>query len=40
VPERFWQNFLHNQTGQMMKLLLLLNKNILVTSIPYHPPTE
>ncbi|AFM40535.1 hypothetical protein Desaci_1524 [Desulfosporosinus acidiphilus SJ4] len=38
VPPKIWQNFLHNQTGQLMKLLLLLHKNILVTSVPYHPP--
>ncbi|AFV01370.1 Amino acid permease [Dehalobacter sp. UNSWDHB] len=37
VPPRLWQNFLHNQTGQLMKLLLLLRKSILVTSVPYHP---
>lgn len=40
VPQRLWQNFLHNQTGQMMKFLLLLHRNILVTSVPYHPPVE
>ena len=38
VPPKLWQNFLHNQTGQSMKLLLLLHKNILVTSVPYHSP--
>ncbi len=40
VPPKLWQNFLHNQTGQLMKLLLLLRKNILVTSLPYHPPEK
>ncbi len=40
VPRKIWQNFLHNQTGQLMKLLLLLNKSVLVTSVPYHPPQE
>jgi amino acid transporter len=40
VPPKLWQNFLHNQTGQMMKLLLLLRKNILVTSVPYHIPVK
>ncbi|MHB8074422.1 APC family permease [Desulfosporosinus fructosivorans] len=39
VPNKILQNFLHNQTGQLLKLLLLLRKNIYVTSIPYHPPT-
>ncbi|MDR3602770.1 MAG: APC family permease [Desulfosporosinus sp.] len=37
VPEKLWHNFLHNQTGQLMKLMLLFRKNILVTSVPYHP---
>ncbi|HEX3016069.1 MAG TPA: APC family permease [Desulfobacteria bacterium] len=40
VPEKVWQNFLHNQTGQLMKFLLLLRKNIYVTSIPFHPRTH
>ena len=38
VPNRILQNFLHNQTGQFLKLLLLIKKNIYVTSVPYHPP--
>ena len=37
VPEKLWHNFLHNQTGQLMKLMLLFRKSILVTSVPYHP---
>ncbi|AFM40934.1 hypothetical protein Desaci_1957 [Desulfosporosinus acidiphilus SJ4] len=40
VPPKIWQNFLHNQTGQLMKLLLLLHKNILVTSVPFHTPVD
>ena len=40
VPNKLLQNFLHNQTGQLLKLLLLLRKNIYVTSIPYHPPVK
>ncbi|MDA8223523.1 APC family permease [Desulfosporosinus sp.] len=40
VPSKLLQNFLHNQTGQLLKLLLLLRKNIYVTSIPYHPPVN
>ncbi|MDI6880712.1 MAG: APC family permease [Desulfitobacteriaceae bacterium] len=36
VPEKMWHNILHNQTGQLMKLMLLLKKSILVTSVPYH----
>jgi amino acid transporter len=37
VPDKIWQNILHNQTGQLMKLMLLFRKSILVTSVPYHP---
>jgi len=37
VPQKMWQNLLHNQTGQLMKLMLLFRKSILVTSVPYHP---
>jgi len=40
VPNKLIENFLHNQTGQFLKLLLLLRKNIVVTSIPYHPPVH
>ena len=37
VPVKFWHNILHNQTGQLIKLMLLFRKSILVTSVPYHP---
>ncbi|HBP65885.1 MAG TPA: amino acid permease [Desulfosporosinus sp.] len=40
VPNKLSENFLHNQTGQVLKLLLLLKKNIVVTSIPFHPPVQ
>ena len=40
VPEKLWQNLLHNQTGQLMKLMLLFRKSILVTSVPYHPVSK
>ena len=40
VLNKLIENFLHNQTGQVLKLLLLLRKNIYVTSIPYHPPVH
>lgn len=36
VPEKFWHNILHNQTGQLIKLMLLFRKSILVMSVPYH----
>ena len=37
VPQKIRYTFLHNQTGQLIKLLLLLRHDILVTSIPFHP---
>lgn len=40
VPNKLLENFFHNQTGQLLKLLLLIRKNIYVTSIPYHPPVN
>jgi amino acid transporter len=36
VPKKLWHNLLHNQTGQLMKLLFLFRKNVYVTSVPYH----
>lgn len=40
VPNKIMQNFLHNQTGQLLKLMLLLRRNIYVTSVPYHLPVK
>ncbi|MHB1651136.1 MAG: APC family permease [Desulfitobacteriaceae bacterium] len=37
VPQKMWHNILHNQTGQLIKLMLLFRKSILVTSVPFHP---
>jgi amino acid transporter len=36
VPLKLRHNLLHNQTGQLMKLMLLFKKSIFVTSVPYH----
>lgn len=36
VTRKRWQYFLHNQTGLMLKTALLLRKNIVVASVPYH----
>ncbi|MHB8125477.1 MAG: APC family permease [Desulfitobacteriaceae bacterium] len=36
VPLKLRHNLLHNQTGQLIKVMLLFRKNILVTSVPYH----
>jgi amino acid transporter len=37
VPRKLLHNLLHNQIGQLLKLMLLFRKNILVISVPYHP---
>jgi amino acid transporter len=36
VPLKLRHNLLHNQTGQLIKLMLLYKKSILVTSVPFH----
>lgn len=36
VTRKRWQYFLHNQTGLMLKTALLLRKNVVVASVPYH----
>ena len=40
IPEfetkKWWHRFLHNQTGWILRTLLILRDNIIVTTIPYH----
>ncbi|MEY2844782.1 MAG: hypothetical protein RL076_328 [Chloroflexota bacterium] len=36
IPNRWWQNFLHNQTALTIKTMLLFTKNVVVISVPYH----
>ena len=36
IPNRWWQNFLHNQTAIAIKTMLLFTKNVVVVSVPYH----
>ena len=36
IPNRWWQNFLHNQTALTIKTMLLFTKNVVVVSVPYH----
>jgi amino acid transporter len=36
VPLKLRHNLLHNQTGQLIKLMLLYKKSILITSVPFH----
>ena len=40
IPEfetkKWWHRFLHNQTGWVLRTLLILRDNVIVTTIPYH----
>ncbi|NLI92741.1 MAG: APC family permease [Peptococcaceae bacterium] len=36
VTRKWWQYFLHNQTGLVLKTILLLRKDIVVASVPVH----
>jgi len=40
IPEfetkKLWHRFLHNQTGWILRTMLLLKKNVVVTTIPFH----
>jgi amino acid transporter len=38
VPRYLWQQLLHNQTAQFLKLALLFQRRVVVTSVPYHLP--
>lgn len=36
VTRKWWQYFLHNQTGLWLKTLLMLRKDIVISAVPYH----
>jgi amino acid transporter len=40
IPEfetkKWWHRFLHNQTGWLLRTLLILRDNVIVSTIPYH----
>lgn len=40
IPEfetkKWWHRLLHNQTGLILRTLLILKKNVIVSTIPYH----
>jgi amino acid transporter len=36
VVHRWWEHLLHNQTGLFLKRLLLFERNVVVTSVPFH----
>jgi amino acid transporter len=40
VPQRRWHNILHAQTAMMLRLALLFQPGIVITSVPYQVGTE
>ena len=36
IPKKGWHNILHNQSGIMIRSVLLLKKNVVITTVPYH----
>ncbi|MFZ5639627.1 MAG: APC family permease, partial [Bacillota bacterium] len=36
VTKKWWHYFLHNQTGLLLRTLLLLRKDIVISAVPYH----
>jgi amino acid transporter len=40
VPDSIWQQLLHGQAAQFLKLSLLFTPGFVVTSVPVHPETE
>jgi hypothetical protein len=40
IPEfqtkKWWHRLLHNQTGWVLRTLLILKENVIVTSVPFH----
>ncbi|XZF77053.1 APC family permease [Bacillus sp. AL-1R] len=36
IPKRWWHNLLHNQTALLIRLWLISQKDVVVTTVPYH----
>ncbi|WKA57043.1 APC family permease [Planococcus shenhongbingii] len=36
IPKKGWHNFLHNQSGLLIRTTLLFRKDVIVTTVPYH----
>ena len=36
IPKKGWHNILHNQSGTMIRTLLLFRRNVVVTTVPFH----
>lgn len=36
IPKKGWHNMLHNQSGLMIRSVLLRKKNVVISTVPYH----
>ena len=36
ITHKWWQYFLHNQSGLILKSVLFFNKSYVIASVPYH----
>ena len=36
IPKKGWHNILHNQSGLMIRSVLLLKKNVVIATVPFH----
>jgi len=36
IPKKWWHNLLHNQTALLLRLWLLRQKDVVITTVPYH----
>lgn len=36
IPKKGWHNILHNQSGTLIRTLLLYRRNVSITTVPYH----
>jgi amino acid transporter len=36
IPKKWWHNILHNQTALLLRLWLMRNKEVVITTVPYH----
>ncbi len=36
IPKKWWHNLLHNQSALLIRAWLLFNKDVIITTVPYH----
>ncbi|MGD8190131.1 APC family permease [Brevibacillus ginsengisoli] len=36
IPRKWWHNLLHNQSALLLRAWLLKNKDVIITTVPYH----